>query len=106
MTQTKILKIRVKDKHAKRLNDMARSGNFVWNYANELSHRSIRERGQFLFAYDLQEYTKGSSKLLGLNSATVQIVGAEYAIRRNQFKKTRLNWRSLAALVARLAGFH
>lgn len=93
MRQTKTLKVRVKDKHAAHLGRMARSVNFVWNFVNELSSRSIRERGVFLSAYDIQKYTQGAHKELGLHSHTVQKVGAEYAIRRKQFKKSRLNWR-------------
>ena len=77
MSKTKTLKVRVKDKHQKALNQMACSVNFVWNYINELSQRAIRERGKFLSGYDLQSYTKGSNKLLSLNSATVQMVGHE-----------------------------
>jgi len=90
---TKTLKVRVRDKHRPLLNQMARSVNFVWNYVNELSYRSIKERGVFLSAYDIQKYTQGAHKELGLHSHTVQKVGAEYAIRRKQFKKARLNWR-------------
>ena len=90
---TKTLKVRVKDKHTPLLNTMARSVNFVWNYVNELSHRSIRERGVFLSAYDVQKYTNGAGKELGLHSKTVQEVTREYATRRKQFKKSRLNWR-------------
>ncbi|MCV6590450.1 MAG: transposase, partial [Marinobacterium sp.] len=72
---------------------MARSVNFVWNYINELSHRSIKERGVFLSAYDIQKYTQGAQKELGLHSHTVQCIGKEYATRRKKFKKSRLNWR-------------
>lgn len=90
---TKTLKVRVKDKHIPLLNNMARSVTFVWNYVNELSHRSIKERGVFLSAYDIQKYTQGAHKELGLHSHTVQKVGAEYVTRRKQFKKSRLNWR-------------
>ncbi len=90
---TKTLKVRVKDKHAKLLNKMALSVNYVWNYCNDLSSRSIKERSKFLSGYDLQDYTKGAAKELGLNSATVQMVGHEYVTRRKQFKKARLNWR-------------
>ena len=93
MKHTKTLKVRVRDKHRPLLNQMARSVNFVWNYVNELSYRSIKERGVFLSAYDIQKYTQGAHKELGLHSHTVQKVGAEYAIRRKQFKKARLNWR-------------
>jgi len=91
---TKTLKVRVKDKHAKRLSAMSRSVNFVWNYINELSERSIRERGKFLSAYDLHPYTKGAGKELRLHSQTLQCVAAEYVTRCKQFKKRKLNWRS------------
>jgi putative transposase len=60
---------------------------------NELSHRSIRERGVFLSAYDMDRYTKGANKELGLHSQTLQEVSREYATRRKQFGKARLNWR-------------
>jgi IS605 OrfB family transposase len=93
MKHTKTLKVRVRDNHRAVLNDMARNVNFVWNYINELSHRLIKERGVFLSGYDLQKYTNGSGKLLGLHSHTVQCVGKEYATRRKQFKRARLNWR-------------
>jgi IS605 OrfB family transposase len=93
MKHIKTLKVRVRDKHRPLLNQMARSVNFVWNYVNELSHRSIKERGVFLSAYDIQKYTQGAHKELGLHSHTVQKVGAEYATRRKQSKKARLNWR-------------
>src|SRR5690554_5977665 len=92
-THTKTLQVRIKDRHAEQLRQMARSVNFVWNYVNELSSRSIRERGVFLSAYDIQKYTQGAHKEMGLHSHTVQKVGAEYVTRRKQFKKNRLNWR-------------
>jgi putative transposase len=72
---------------------MARSVNFCWNYINELSHRSIKERGVFLSDYDIQKYTQGANKELGLHSQSVQEVSKEYATRRRQFKKSRLSWR-------------
>ena len=83
---TKTLKVRIRDKHIKVLNAWAFSVNQVWNYCNELSYRSIRERQKWLSGYDLQDYTKGAAKELGLNSATVQMIGHEYATRRKQFK--------------------
>lgn len=90
---TKTLKVRVKDKHAAVLSDMARSVNFVWNYINELSHRSIRERGTWLSAFDIHQYTVGASKELGLHSHTPQVVAKEYVKARKQFKKVKLRWR-------------
>jgi putative transposase len=93
MTKTKTLKVRVRDKHCQHLYQMARSVNFVWNYLNELSQRSIRERGVFLSAFDMHPYTKGAGKDLGLHSQTLQCVAKEYVTRRKQFNKSRLNWR-------------
>ncbi|AYN96806.1 transposase [Pseudomonas sp. LTJR-52] len=98
MKQTKTLKVRVRDKHVPLLRQMARSVNFVWNYLNELSARSIRERGGFLSAYDFHPYTKGAAKELGLHSQTLQCIAAEYVTRRKQFKKVRLNWRKSAGV--------
>lgn len=90
---TKTLKVRIKDKHAPLLRQWAASVNFVWNYINALSSRSIKERGKFLSAYDIQKYTNGAAAGLGLNAHSVQEVGKEYVTRRKQFKKARLNWR-------------
>ena len=91
----KTLKVRVKDKHASVLRRMARDVNQAFNFANETSSRAIRERGKWLSAYDLQKLTAGYSKCDGVTvgSGTVQLVCVEYATRRKQFKKTRLNWR-------------
>src|SRR5690606_10386278 len=79
--------------HAPQLKAMARSVNFVWNYINELSLKSIQQRGQFLTAFDFHPYTKGAHKELGLHSQTLQSVAKEYVTRRKQFKKIQLNWR-------------
>lgn len=95
MEAVKTLKLRIKDKHAGVLSAMAREVNFVWNYCNETSRRAIRERQKFLSGFDLQKLTAGYSKCEGVRvgSATVQLVCEEYATRRKQFRKARLNWR-------------
>ncbi len=90
---TKTLRVRVKDNHAARLRQMARSVNHVWNYLNELSERSIRERGVFLSAFAMQKYVQGAHKELGLHSHTPLQVCKEYAVRRKQVRKRRLSWR-------------
>lgn len=91
----KTLKLRIKDKHASVLRQMAREVNQVFNFCNETSSRAIRERCKWLSGYDLQKLTAGFSKCEGVTvgSGTVQLVCAEYATRRKQFKKQRLNWR-------------
>lgn len=93
MKTVKTLKVRVKDKHSKQLSRMARSVNFVWNYVNELSHRSIKERSVFLSEFDLHPYTKGAGRELGVHSQTLQMVAKEYTTRRKQFNKSKLKWR-------------
>ena len=95
MKTIKTLQLRIKDKHAKVLGAMAREVNQVFNFCNETSSRAIRERCQWLSGYDLQKLTAGFSKCEGVSvgSGTVQLVCAEYATRRKQFKKARLNWR-------------
>ena len=95
MEFTKTLKLRIKDKHARVLRQMAREVNQVFNFCNETSARAIRERRQWLSGYDLQKLTAGFSQCDGITigSGTVQVVCAEYATRRKQFKKSRLNWR-------------
>ena len=97
-TATKTLKLRLKDKHAKVLRQMAREVNQVWNHINAISAKAARPfhgKPKFLSGYDLQKFTAGFSKCDGVSvgSGTVQVVCAEYATRRKQFKKTRLNWR-------------
>ena len=91
----KTLKLRIKDRHCKVLVAMAREVNQVFNFCNETSMRAIGERHQWLSGYDLQKLTAGFSKCEGVTvgSGTVQLVCAEYATRRRQFKKARLNWR-------------
>jgi putative transposase len=91
----KTLKLRIKDKHSKALCSMAREVNQVFNFCNETSIKAIQGRNKWLSGYDLQKLTAGYSKCDGvtIGSGTVQLVCAEYAARRKQFKKARLNWR-------------
>ena len=90
----RVLRLRIKDKHAGALNDMAYWVNQVWNYCNELSYRVWQRERRFLSGYDFAPYTKGAAKEgVALHSQTIQAVSEEYAIRRKQFRKVRLNWR-------------
>ena len=69
----KTLKLRIKDKHIKELNQLSGSVNFVWNYVNALSFEHLKRTGKFFSAYDLSEYTKGSGEYLGLHSQTLKL---------------------------------
>ena len=73
---------------------LASSVNFVWNYCNEVSSRSIEYNNKWLCGFDLDKLTNGCSKDLGLHSQTIQAITKEYATRRRQFKKKKLAWRS------------
>lgn len=90
----KTLKLRIKDKHTDRLNQLAGSVNFVWNYVNELSFKHLQKTGKFFSAYDIAPYVKGSGGLLNLHSQTLQAITETHAKARKQFKKAKLNWRT------------
>jgi putative transposase len=94
LTTTKVLRLRLKDKHAKFLGDLAREVNFVWNYCNELQITMFNRERRFLSGYDFAKFTRGATKEgLRLHSQTVQAIAEEYATRRRQFRKVRLSWR-------------
>ena len=92
--QVKVLRVRLKDKHAKFLGVLAREVNFVWNYCNELQITMFNRERRFLSGYDFAQFTRGATKEgLQLHSRTVQAIAEEYAARRRQFCRVRLNWR-------------
>ena len=93
-TSTRVLRLRLKDKHTRWLISLAQEVNFVWNYCNETSCRAIERHQKFLSGYDLCSLTAGSTKEgLHLHSQTIQAICGEYYTRRKQFKKTKLRWR-------------
>lgn len=93
-SSTRTLRLRLKDKHARLLSEQAYWVNQVWNYSNELSLKVWQRERRFLSAYDLDKYTSGATKAgIPLHSQTVQVINAELATRRKQFKKAKLRWR-------------
>ena len=92
-TKIKTLKVRVKDKHAGVLRQWSYGVNQIWNYINELSYRNIKDRYKWLSAFDIHPYTKGSNKIYGLHSGTVQCIATEYVKARGQSGKAKLSWR-------------
>ena len=87
-TFTRVLRLRLKDKHARALRERAYWVNQVWNYCNDLSVKVLRREGRFLSGFDLQKYTNGCTKEgVPLHSQTVQAIAEEYATRRKQFKR-------------------
>jgi putative transposase len=89
----KTLKLRIKDKHSKVLNQLASEVNFVWNYVNDLCFKHLQRTGNFFSAFDIAKYTAGASKLLNLHSQSIQAITEELVLRRKQFKKAKLKWR-------------
>jgi putative transposase len=96
---TKTLKLRIKDKHVAWLRSLAREVNTVFNFCNEVSMKASNPysgKPKWLSGYDLQKLVAGATKgedALSIPSQTLQQVCEEYATRRKQFKKRRLNWR-------------
>ena len=101
----KTLKLRIKDKHAKVLIKLASEVNFVWNYVNDLSFKHLKRTGHFFSAFDMAKYTKGTSKLCGLHSQTIDAIREELVIRRKRFKKAKLKWRVSSKTIAWLDTF-
>ena len=91
---TKTIKLRVRDKHAKLLREMATETNQVWNFANDLGHRMIRERGHWMTGFDYSAYTAGASKEFEhIGSSTIQEVCEQFVSKRRTARKARLRWR-------------
>lgn len=91
---TRVLHLRIKDKHAKHLREQAVEVNQVWNFCNETSQKILDRERRFCTGYDLDQLTSGACKEgLSLHSQTVQAISAEYCTRRRQFKKAKLRWR-------------
>src|SRR6202049_4616710 len=93
-TNIKVLRLRLKDKHAKFLSGLAREVLFRSNYCNDLQITMFNRQRRFLSGFDFAKFTRGATKEgLHLHSQTVQAIAEEYATRRRQFKKVRLSWR-------------
>ncbi len=91
------LRLKVKSESYPWLNAAASEVNQIWNYANEVSARAARPFAgapKWLSAYDLDKLTAGASEYFEhLGSDTIQRVNAEFARRRQQFRKAKLRWR-------------
>jgi len=91
---TRVLRLRIKDKHASVLRDRAMWVNQIWNYCNDLQQQVWHREKRLLSGYDFAPFTKGAGKEgIPLHSHTIQAISEEYATRRKQFKKVKLRWR-------------
>ncbi|WP_270668522.1 MULTISPECIES: RNA-guided endonuclease InsQ/TnpB family protein [unclassified Aeromonas] len=100
--QLKTLSVRVKDRHAATLRQMAFEANQVFNLANEMTSKAYRNAGEagpqqpvWLSVFEVQKRTAGIQNERGwlIGSATVQEVIACHGKARQQFKLARLRWR-------------
>jgi len=95
-TATRVLRLRVKDKHAAWLSGLAREVNTVFNYCNELSVKVFERERRFLSGFDFWPFLKGVTRgdcALHLPVQAVQEIAEEYARRRRQHRKVRLGRR-------------
>jgi putative transposase len=93
---SRVLRLRVKDKHAAWLCGLAREVNTVFNYCNELSVKVFERERRFLSGFDFWPFLKGVTRgecALHLPVQAVQEIAEEYARRRRQHQKIRLAWR-------------
>ncbi|WP_236581395.1 RNA-guided endonuclease InsQ/TnpB family protein [Hydrogenophaga sp. BPS33] len=91
---TRVLHLRLKDRHAPTLLTMAADVNFVWNYCNELSFKVWERERRFMSGFDFSPYTRGASKEgLSIGSAVFQEVSEEFAKKRRAAKRVKLRWR-------------
>jgi IS605 OrfB family transposase len=95
-TAIRVLRLRVKDKHAPWLAGLAREVNTVFNYCNELSAKVFERERRFLSGYDFWPFLKGVTRgecALHLPVQAVQEIAEQYARCRRQHRKIRLAWR-------------
>lgn len=55
-----VLRLRIKDKHAKHLLAQSREANQVWNYSQNLALQVLARENRFMSGYDMAAYTKGA----------------------------------------------
>src|SRR5713101_666312 len=93
-TCVRTLRLKVRGEAYAWLNAAAIEVNQVFNWANATSYKAARPfagPGNYLSAFDLDKLSSGASKCFErIGSGTVQRVNAEFATRRQQFKKAKL----------------
>lgn len=98
---TRTLKVRIRDKHAKRLARMACGVNYVWNYANAYARHEWKAKRRFVnYAgpAGFAEQTAGAAQELGLLADTIQKVCAQLDTSKRQHKKAWLKFRGKKTL--------
>jgi IS605 OrfB family transposase len=95
----KTFSFRVKDATSgKRLDGLARSVNYVWNYCNEISGKSAERGIRWITKAQLRDLTKGAGRELRLPSQVVQEVIDEFIDKRRTHGRPKLRWRGRMSL--------
>ena len=86
------------------LGNLAANVNFCWNFCNETQRTALRRASSRIVdgkaypnsftAYDFSPLMKGCTKILGLNSSTMQVIAEKYVSSRRMAKRRWLRWRS------------
>src|SRR5260370_40504293 len=90
-TATRVLRLRVKDKHASWLSGLAREVNTVFNYCNELSVKVFERERRFLLGFGFWPFLKGGTRggcALLLPVQAVPAIAAEFSRRPRQHQKS------------------
>ena len=82
-------RLKVNSRQARILGQMAQDVNLVWNFVKQTQIEAFKAKSarNYLSDYDLNEYTKGSSKLLTINAQTIQAISKQFVTNRDTFKK-------------------
>ena len=92
METTLTYQYRIKDRSIREvLIPMASEVNFVWNFCNNIIRKLWKESRFYTKEALLGELTKGASKLLGINSQTIQAVYQEllFQVKQHGFIRFR-----------------
>jgi len=84
-TAIRVLRLRVKDKHAAWLCGLAREVNTVFNYCNDLSVKVFERERRFLSGFDFWPFLKGVTRGDCALHLPVQAIRAKIANRRKDF---------------------
>jgi putative transposase len=93
----KTLQLKLRPGGADWLEGAAREVNMAWNHVNEISYKAARPfygPPKYLSGYELQKLFTGAAEHLAfISTTTANCVAQEYAVKRRQFRKTKLRWR-------------
>lgn len=74
--------------------ELSNYANMVWNFCNDITYQAWRLSRKFFSDFDLNYLLTGSSKEIPLHSQTFQAISKELVVRKKQFKKAKLRWRT------------